>query len=158
KIKRRKIHMVQDYMYIKSTPWSNLGAQFESKESITCGQEIIQSADLDWEVGTTKMYTELHRDVFNYHAIYRTDDKVVIGVVNKSNPILIQNRDSFNLVNHLIGNQLSVETAGHLSGNQYVFGCFKVEDDFKLMDDDIDEYVVVMNDHLQVDGKITILY
>lgn len=150
--------MVQDYMYIKSTPWSNLGAQFESKQDITSGQDIIRTADLDWEVGATKMYTELHRDVFNYHAIYRTDDKVVIGVVNKSNPILIQNRDSFNLVNHLLGNQLSVETAGHLSGNQYVFGCFKVEDDFKLMDDDIDEYIVILNDHLQVDGKITILY
>lgn len=150
--------MVQDYMYIKSTPWSNLGAQFESKQDITSGQEIIQSADLDWEVGATKMYTELHRDVFNYHAIYRTNDKDLIGVVNKSNPILIQNRDSFNLVNHLIGNQLSVETAGHLSGNRHVFGCFKVEDDFKLMDDDIDEYVVILNDHLQVDGKITILY
>lgn len=150
--------MVQDYMYIKSTPWSNLGAQFESKQDITSGQDIIRTADLDWEVGATKMYTELHRDVFNYHAIYRTDDNIVIGVVNKSNPVLIQNRDSFNLVNHLLGNQLSVETAGHLSGDRYVFGCFKVEDDFKLMDDDIDEYVVILNDHLQVDGKITILY
>ena len=150
--------MVKDYMYIKSTPWGNLGAQFESVEDIESSADIIRTADLDWEVGATKMYTELHRDVFNYHAIYRTDDNVVIGVVNKSNPILIQNRDSFNLVNHLIGNQLSVETAGHLSGNQYVFGCFKLQDSWKLMDDDIDEYIVILNDHLQVDGKITILY
>lgn len=150
--------MVKDYMYIKSTPWGNLGAQFESVEDIKSSADIVRTADLDWEVGATKMYTELHRDVFNYHAIYRTDDNVVIGVVNKSNPILIQNRDSFNLVNHLIGNQLSVETAGHLLGNKYVFGCFKLQDSWKLMDDDIDEYIVILNDHLQVDGKITILY
>lgn len=150
--------MAKDYVYVGETLWGRLSTMYEDSKPRT-SKEIITAADLDWQVAATPMYTQFHRSVDRYHAIYRDDEgKSVIGVVNCAFPKLIQNIDTFNLVESMLGNSLEVETCGHLSGNKDVFGCFKVQEGYKIFDDDIDQYVVVLNDHLKVDGKITVMY
>lgn len=150
--------MAKDYIYVGESPWGKLGTLYEESKPRT-SQEIIKAADLDWKVGATKMYTQFHQQVDRWHCIYREDEvKSVIGAVNVAYPKLIQNDDTFKLIESMLGNKIEIETCGHVNGNEKVFGCFKVMDQFKLFDDDIDQYLVVLNEHLKVDGKITILY
>ena len=150
--------MAKDYIYVGESPWGKLGTLYEENKPRT-SQEIIKAADLDWKVGATKMYTQYHQQVDRWHCIYKEDEvKSVIGAVNVAYPKLIQNDDTFKLIESMLGNNIEVETCGHVNGDEKVFGCFKVMDPFKLFDDDIDQYLVVLNEHLKVDGKITILY
>lgn len=150
--------MAKDYIYVGESPWGRLGTLYEDSKPRT-SQEIIKAADLDWKVGATKMYTQFHQQVDRWHCIYKEDEvKSVIGAVNVAYPKLIQNDDTFKLIESMLGNKIEVETCGHVNGAEKVFGCFKVMDQFKLFDDDIDQYLVVLNEHLKVDGKITILY
>ena len=150
--------MAKDYIYVGESPWGKLGTLYEENKPRT-SQEIIKAADLDWKVGATKMYTQYHQQVDRWHCIYKEDEvKSVIGAVNVAYPKLIQNDDTFKLIESMLGNKIEVETCGHVNGDEKVFGCFKVMDQFKLFDDDIDQYLVVLNEHLKVDGKITILY
>ena len=147
---------MKDYIYVPETSWGKLSTQYETK--FNTSEDIIKAADLDWTVGALKMYTDLHESILGYHAIYRENDRSVIGVVNNPHPKLIQNSDSFNLINSLLGHQVDVETSGHVDGLRNIFGCFKIHAEYKLYDDDIDQYIVIYNDHLKVDGKVTILY
>ena len=150
--------MAKDYIYVGESPWGKLGTLYEDNKPRT-SQEIIKAADLDWKVGVTKMYTQFHQQVDGWHCIYKEDEvKSVIGAVNVAYPKLIQNDETFKLLESMLENKIEVETCGHVNGDEKVFGCFKVMDQFKLFDDDIDQYLVVLNEHLKVDGKITILY
>ena len=150
--------MAKDYIYVGESPWGKLGTLYEDNKPRT-SQEIIKAADLDWKVGATPMYDQYHQQVDRWHCIYKEDEaKSGIGAVNVAYPKLIQNDETFKLIESMLGNKLEVETCGHVNGNEKVFGCFKVIDQFKLFDDDIDQYLVVLNEHLKVDGKITILY
>lgn len=145
-----------DLIYVPETPWGSLGTQFD--EIPRNSSDICKVAQLNWTVNTTKMYTDLHTNVFGYHTVYREDNNQILGVVNNRFPKLVQNADTFDQVENLIGNSIELETAGQLNNGVNVFGCFKVKDEFKILDDDIDQYFVVLNEHLKTDGKLTILY
>lgn len=146
---------IDTMMYVGETPWHNLGAHYETAP--TSSEEIISGAHLDWTVNSAKMKTDLHGDVPNYHAIYREDTDDILGVVDAASPKLVQNSATFNAFDKMLGKDLDVETAASLGKGEKVFGCFKIHERFKVLDDDIDHYFVVFNDHLKVDGKVTIL-
>ena len=147
----------KDYIYIRENLWGNLSKKIS--DNVITSEDIINIGDLNWNVASTRVYTKYHPSVYDYHLIYKDDEsKTPIGVVNKNNPILIQNVESFRLIEGFLGNSLEVETCGHVDGNRNIFGCFKLNADFKIFDDNIDVYVVILNDHLKVDGKVTIFY
>lgn len=146
---------IDTMLYVGETPWHGLGAHYEVAPKSS--QEIIKGANLDWVVGASQMFTDLHGPIEGYHAIYREDTNDVLGVANNRYPKLVQNADTFTAFNHMLGDSLDVETAASLGRGETVFGCFKINDKFKLMDDDVEHYFVVMNDHLKVDGKVTVL-
>lgn len=146
---------IDTMMYVGTVPWHGLGHQYEVAP--TTSKEIIEAAELGWTVNSAKMHTDLHGDVFGYHAIYREDNNHIIGVVNKARPKLVQNVDTFNAFEDIIGNTVTVDTAASLGGGEKVFGCFKISNAYKLVDDEVDHYFVVLNEHLKADGKITIL-
>ena len=147
---------IDTMLYVGDTPWHGKGVDL-TLDPPKSAQDIIRCAKLGWEVDHIKMKTELHDDVPSYHVIYRTDNDNILGVVNRARPLLVQNADMFNAVDHMIGNQLDVETAASLGVGETVFGCFKIREQYKLLDDDVDHYFVVVNDHLKVDGKVTVL-
>lgn len=148
---------IDTMMYVKEVPWHGLGHKYDVAPSTP--QDIITAAQMDWRVATEKMSTSLHGDIPYYHAVYREDNNDVLGVVNKARPILVQNIDSFNAFEDLIeAKDVTVDTAASLSRGQTIFGCFKINSKFKVLDDDIEHYFVVMNDHLKADGKVTIMH
>lgn len=146
---------IDSMMYVGETPWHGLGVKYVDPPETA--QDIIKAAKLDWTVDAAKMKTDLLGDIPNYHAIYRTDTNQVLGVVNSAYPSIIQNVDTFNAVGSLLNNALDVETAASLGRGETVFGCFKIRQEYKILDDDIVHYFVIMNDHLKVDGRVTVL-
>lgn len=146
---------IDSMMYVGETPWHGLGHRYEVAPSTP--QEIITAAELGWEVADKPMITDIHDRVLNYHAIYRTDDNSILGVVNKNNILHVQNTDTFNAFSDILGKEVTVDTAAGLDRGVTVFGCFKIADQYKVLDDEVDHYFVVLNEHLKCDGKITVL-
>lgn len=146
---------IDTMLYVKEVPWHGLGHRYETPPATP--EEIIQGAELGWEVGNLEMKTDLHQSVFNYNAIYRKDTNGLLGVVNKANIELTQNADMFNAFQTIIGKDVITDTAASVAGGTKVFGCFKVSDGYKILDDDVEHYFVVLNDHLKCDGKVTII-
>lgn len=146
---------VDTMLYVGEVPWHGLGHRYEVAPATPA--EIIMGAELGWEVGDMPMKTEMHDHVFNYSAIYRKDNSEILGVVNKANIQHTQNVDTFNAFADIIGKEVTTETAASLDRGCTVFGCFKINEGYKVLDDDVEHYFVVVNDHLKCDGKITIL-
>lgn len=147
---------VDTMIYVGDRPWHGLGKDLTIDPPKT-SEQIVAAAELDWKVAAVRCKTDLHKFVQNYHAIYREDNNQVLGAVNKANPIIIQNSDTFNTVSELLGKSMFVETAASLDRGCQVFGCFKLSDDYKIFDDLVDHYFVIVNDHLRPDGKITVI-
>lgn len=146
---------IDTMLYVGEVPWHGLGVRYE--EPPKTSEEIINGASLGWEVAAAPMSTDLHGKIAGYHAIYRTDNQEVLGVVNSLHPRLVQNVHTFRTFDQMIGKSLETETAASLGRGEVIFGCFKINEGYKIIDDDVDHYFVVMNDHLKTDGKITVL-
>lgn len=141
--------------YVGETPWHGLGIKLDVKP--TTAAEIVAAANLGWTVDTTPMYTAKHNSVMNYHAVYRTDNNDILGVVNTAKPKVVQNTDTFKCLDELLKDRIDFDTVGDLGKGESVWGCFKLKETYKILDDDIDHYYVVFNDHVKVDGKVAIL-
>lgn len=146
---------MQEMLYVKETPWKGLGTQYPTQPS--SGQELVEQAKLNWTCTHLPMSTEWDATVLGYNAIYREDCHELLGVVNKKHPIIVQNSEMFNAFDYLLGREVDVETASSFDGGVTVFGSFKIREQYKLFDDDIDHYFVVVNDHLKPDGKVSVL-
>lgn len=147
---------IDSMIYVGEVPWHGLGVSYAEPPKTSA--EIIEGAKLGWEVGSDPMYTEHHREVPGYHTVYRQDDMSLLGVVQTPRPRLVQNVDTFQLFDKLMGEKVDFETAASLGHGERIFGCFVVREKYRVLDDDIDHYFVVVNDHLQADGKITLLH
>lgn len=147
---------IDSMVFVNEVPWHKQGIDL-SDNPPKSGAEIIKAGQLDWSVGNVPMITNLHDRVENYHCIYRQDNMAVLGAVNKADIVQVQNADMFSAVDHLIGSSINFETAASLGKGEQVFGCFKISDQYKILDDDVDHYFVVLNEHLKPDGKVTIL-
>lgn len=146
---------IDTMMYVGETPWHKLGHQYTVAPSTP--QEIVTAAQMDWRVNVDKMYSSLFSSVPNYYAVYREDNSDILGVVNKPRPNLVQNIDAFNAFGDLLGKEVSVETAASLGRGERIFGCFKIDNDFTVLDDKVEHYFVVLNEHLKADGRVTIM-
>ena len=147
---------IDTMIYVGATPWHGLGKDLTLTPPENA-YEIAASASLLWNVKYERMYSENHNQIPNYNVLYRDDNNEILGVVNRSNLNIVQNVDTFNAVDKMIGDTLAVETAASLGKGETVFGCFKIQENYKLLDDDVEHYFVIVNDHLRPDGKVTVL-
>lgn len=147
---------IDTLMYVGETPWHGLGVKYETAPKTS--QEIIDGASLGWTVATTPVKTDIHEVVPEHHVVYRQDNNAIFGIVKAKRPVCVQNAESFNAFESLIENgSLSVTTAAALGQGERVFGCFELSSTYKVMDDDIQHYFVVLNEHMRVDGKVLVL-
>lgn len=147
---------IDSLIYVNETPWQSLGKDMTSNPPETSA-EIISSAELGWTVNALTMSTEKHAIVPDYFTLYREDNDNILGVVKTKQPKIIQNTQTFESVENLLKSDMSVECVASLGRGETVFGCFKISDRYKLLDDDVDHYLVIMNEHLKPDGKVTIM-
>lgn len=147
---------IDTLVYVGETPWNKMGKDLTENPPST-GAEIVAAAELNWEVATIPVKTDLHDHVKLYQAVYRTDNNEVLGLVNAAQPYLVQNSEMFNAVEYLMKDDMGIEVAASLGHGEKVFGCFKIHQRYKVFGDEVDHYFVVLNDHLKTDGKITVL-
>jgi len=145
---------IDSMIYVGEVPWHREGQILT--ESPKSARELVAAGKFDWTVAALPIFTDRHDHIKSYHAIYREDNDAVLALVNKV-PELIQNIDAFETFDFLVGKSLDVETAASLGRGENVFACYKIRDQFKVVDDDVDHYFVVVNDHTKSDGRITIL-
>lgn len=147
---------IDTMMYVGEKAWHNLGTQYQSQD-LTCTGDIIKAAQMDWGVGIEKMKADGLGEIPNYHAVYREDNNYVLGVVNRFRPELVQNIDALRSFESILNREVEIETAASLGHGENIFACFKINEGYTVLDDAIDHYFVVMNDHTKSDGKVTIL-
>lgn len=141
--------------YVGEVPWHRQGTFLT--EVPTTPEEIVAAAQLDWNVSAHQLSSDIDSDIPGWYGIYRDDANKLLGVVHRSDPQIVQNTDTFNEVREILGNKVTFETAASLGIGETVFGCFKISSQYKVIDDDVDHYFVIVNDHLRPDGKVTIL-
>lgn len=141
--------------YLKESPWEGLGATLDVAP--TNAQELVEKTKLNWTVSAHNISTDLEQPVRGYSVIYRDDTNVNLGLVKTRNPRPVQNIHMFDSIQSLFESKITFETDGAFDEGRTVFGCFKIADSYKVLDDNIDHYFVVVNDHLKPDGKVTIL-
>lgn len=145
---------IDSMIYVGECPWHKEGQLLETRPN--SARELVAAGKFDWTVGALPISTDRHSHIKNYHAIYREDTDAVLALVNKV-PSLIQNIDAFETFDYMVGDTIDVETAASLGRGENVFACFKVREGYRIVDDDVDHYFVVVNDHTKGDGKITVL-
>lgn len=143
------------FMYVKELPWHHLGFEYDGDPESS--KDIIQKGQMDWEVGFEQMNSESFHHIPNYNVIYRKDTDTVLGVVNRANPEIVQNSEMFTTFESLFGSQLTFETAGVINQGRQVFGTFKANTSYQIVDDKVDHYFMILNDHLKPDGKVTVV-
>lgn len=146
---------IDTMIYVGEVPWHGLGVHYSTAPKSS--EELVKAGGMDWTVNHTPMYTDLHTSVQNYKAIYREDNNDVLGVINAARPRLVQNIDAFKPIDELLKDKIDVDTAASLGHGESIFGCFKVREQYKVLDDDVDHYYVIFNEHLKADGKVTVL-
>lgn len=145
---------IDSMVYVGTVPWHKEGTLLETRPK--SARELVAAGKFDWTVGALPIFTDRHAHIKNYHAIYREDTDDVLALVNRK-PTTVQNIDAFDTFDYMIEDVVDVETAASLGKGENVFACYKIREGYKLVDDDVDHYFVVVNDHTKSDGRITIL-
>lgn len=136
--------------------WTGLGAKYN--EPPKSSEEIINGAKLNWTVNHEQMYTESHGKIPGWNTIYREDNNQILGVIYRHKITHVQNIDAFKAMEPLIADgRISVDTSACFGGTDQVFATFRINESYKILDDALDHYFVVINDHLKPDGKVTVL-
>ena len=143
-----------DFINVRETPWGNLATKLEQQTSSS--EQIVKELGQDFEVDVEPMKTDLLGYIPSYHAVRRMDTNKLLSVINHY-PTLVQNANMFNIIEYLMPSEATFECGGALGLGQKVFGVFKLNQNLKVVDDDVDSYVIVINDHTKCDGKITII-
>lgn len=146
---------IDSMLYVGETPWHGLGVSYDTAPKTS--REIIDGASLGWTVSAHKMNTDISQPVPGWHAIYRDDNSDILGVVKSFRPQLVQNESTFLAFEQMLGKELDVETSAALGRGETVFGCFKINETFDVLGDEVEHYFVVLNDHCKTDGKVTVL-
>lgn len=93
-------------IHVAEVPWASLGKKLETAP--TSAKEIMKELDMSWTVSSHKMSAEDIGEVYGYNTIVRDDNSRILGVVNNAYPRLVQNENMFNMLDHLMGDDLSL--------------------------------------------------
>lgn len=143
-------------MHVPGTLWNKLGTTFT--EDLKTSEQIITQSKMNFTVSAHPMGCDIAKTVKGYHALYRDDCNQLLGVVNTAYPQIVQNVDSFKIMEPLLSRDLvSAETASVYKSGELIFCVFPLKETYKLVDDDVQHYFIVVNDHLKPDGKVLVL-
>lgn len=137
-------------------PWTGLGTRYETHPKTS--DEIVSQANLNWEVAAAQLYSNEFGPAEGYYEIYRTDNQRRLGVVKSSRLMQVQNIDMFKSIEPILQDgTVNLDTSARFGNTDSVFGTFEITQDYTILDDQMKHYLVVINDHLKPDGRITVL-
>ena len=127
----------------RTAPWHGLGT---SVEVAPTSKDALHLAGLDWRVGQENLYTNLGELVPGYKVNVREDNKAILGVVTDKYKV-VQNEEAFAFTDMLLDHGVQYETAGSLNGGRRIWLLAKLPDKYKLVDEEVDPYIVFSNCH-----------
>ena len=127
----------------RETVWNGLGREVQGAKS---SAEAIKLAGIDWKVVQKKMTTEDGINIKGYYANVRDSDNKVLGIVGERYKI-VQNNEAFEFTDELLGQGVKYETAGSLNGGKRIWLLAKTPNDYKILGDSIEPYLVFTNTH-----------
>ena len=134
---------VESMFYVRETPWHGLGTRVESAPT---SKEALKYSGLSWKVRQEDIKTVDGYPIHGYRANVRNDNHAVLGVVSDRYKI-VQNDEAFAFTDSLLGEGVTYETAGSLSGGKRVWLLAKLPDKYKLMGEEVTPYLVFTNSH-----------
>lgn len=127
----------------RSTLWDGLGEKVEGAQT---SEMAIKLSGLDWDVLQKKIFTEDGNEIPDSYANVRDKDNKVLGIVGARYQI-VQNRDAFSFTDSLLGEGVTYETAGALKDGKQIWLLAKLPDQYKILGEPIDPYVVFSSSH-----------
>ena len=147
----------RELVRVPNTLWHNLGTTYTPEDSIL-SEDLIKKARFNYTISSHTMSSDLEARVGNYKAIYRDDTNSLLGVVNRGFVNLVQYEDTFKVVEPLLMDKsITVETVAGTGGSGQLFGVFKINEEYTVLNDDLANYIIVVNDPLKPDGKVQVL-
>ena len=139
-------HEVESMAYYGEVPWHRLGTKVEGLMTV---EEAVKAGGLDWNVELVPIYTDEHniKLIEGYHAIRRTTDKRVYGVVGK-NYVPVQNKDAFKVFDSVVNTgEAYYETVGSLKSGARIWLLANLKDSISIRGDEIKRYLCLTNSH-----------
>jgi phage/plasmid-like protein (TIGR03299 family) len=138
-------HEVETMAYAGELPWHGLGVPVSNDLTPV---QMMQKADLDWEVVKEEMITSSGVTVPNKQALVRNTDSKILDVVGSDwNPV--QNEQAFEFfADYVAAGDMEMHTAGSLKSGQMVWCLAKIKESFDIFGDDtVESYLLFSNPH-----------
>ncbi len=127
----------------RSTIWANMG---KAVTDAPTSADAMRLAGLDWTVSSREMFLEDKTPIKDAFLNVRDTDGKQLGVVGKNYKI-VQNSDAFAFTDSLLGEGVTYETAGSLKEGKIIWLLAKMPNDFTILGEKIDPYLVFSNTH-----------
>lgn len=134
--------LVETMMYVREKPWHNLGTMVEEAPT---SADALRLAGLDWTIDAKPIFTDSGIEIPGYKANTRSSDGKVLGVVSDRYQI-VQNKEAFDFTDALIGEGITYETAGSLSGGKKIWLLGKMPERY-IAGDKFEPYICFTNMH-----------
>ena len=130
----------------RSAAWTGLG---KSVNDAPTSADAIKLAGLDWTVSSREIFTSEGIKIPDSFANVRDSDNKPLGIVGNTYKI-VQNSEAFSFTDALLGEGVRYETAGSLKGGKVIWLLAKMPNDFEILGDKVDPFLVFTNTH---DGR-----
>lgn len=144
-------HEIQEFdtmFSVREVPWHGLGTVIDEAPDL---EEAIKLSGLDWDVVKMPIYC-MNRPISGRFGICREVEPGnfhTFGIVSQKY-VPIQNREAFDFLEAIVGEELEYETGGSLYNGAKTFITCKMKKEWKVGDDLIECYLLCSNSH---DGK-----
>lgn len=135
--------LVENMFSHREVPWHGLGT-IVNNEVTSAG--AISLAGLDWRVLQENVYNRYGAVIPNYKFNIRDYDRAVLGLV-KDRYTIVQNSEAFEFTDSMLGDGVTYETAGSLSGGNRIWLLAKMPDMFKIAGENYENYLIFTNGH-----------
>jgi len=138
--------------YVGDTPWHGLGQQLTPNSPL---EVWATEAGLDFQLQTSPIDWLTPHDIkhHRYHGktvIYRTDTSDALGIVSTRYKI-VQPIEVLEFFRDIIGSSAQLETAGVLRGGAHYWALAKMEGEFNLAGDKVNQYLLLAS---SADGSL----
>ena len=114
------------------------------QEALT-SEEAIKYANLDWEVFSNPIFDINGKEIKGFRANTRSTDNLVLGIVTDKYKI-VQNKNSFDFTDNIIGKDVRYETAGSLRNGKTIWLLVRMPERY-ICGDKLEPYLCFTNSH-----------
>lgn len=127
----------------RRTVWDGLGKDVRGTST---AEEVLELADLDWQVEQRPIYTEDGIKIPGYRANIRATDQYALGVVSDKYKV-VQNRTAFAFSEELLKYGFRYQYAGVFQQGRKTWVLVQIPDQYIINGERISSYLVFLNSH-----------